>query len=52
VGGKNCPLSGPISASTIKCALPGGTGRADVVVTSGAQTATFVDGYRYITGRE
>jgi hypothetical protein len=52
VGGKSCPLRGPISATMIKCVLPGGTGKADVVVTSGAQTATFVDGYRYITGRE
>lgn len=41
VGGQACPVMGPISASTIKCTLPAGAGKADVVVTSGAQTATF-----------
>ncbi len=50
VGGKVCPLSGPVSASKLTCRLPSGTGTVDIVVSSGEQSDTFERGYRYIRG--
>lgn len=51
VGGLGCPI---ISASTekIKCTLPAGLGKADVMVTNSQslQSDTLMEGYRYITG--
>jgi glucose/arabinose dehydrogenase len=50
VGGKVCPLSGPVSTSKLTCRLPSGTGTVDIVVSSGEQSDTFERGYRYIRG--
>jgi hypothetical protein len=49
VGGNMCTV---LSSSTIKieCTLPGGTGTVDIVLSVGGTTATFANGYRYITG--
>lgn len=52
VGGQDCPLTGRRSDSNLSCRLPSGTGTVDIVVTAGEQTATFIGGYRYISGRE
>lgn len=52
VGGKACPLVGSVSESKISCRLPGGSGKADVIVSAGSQSTPFLDGYRYIRGRE
>ena len=50
VSGKNC-LTTNVSATIIECTLPpGGLGTADIVVQLGAETSTFLDGYRYIAG--
>jgi IPT/TIG domain len=51
VGGNPCTGAVRKSETKIECTLPAGTaGRKDVVVTIGAATDTFVNGYRYITG--
>ena len=50
VGGSTCSVV-TSSASKITCTLPGGSGKADVVVTSGNESSTLPAGYRYITGQ-
>jgi len=51
VGGSDCPVKS-IEPLKVKCTLPGGPlGKADVVVTEGAKSAAFKDGYRYISGQ-
>lgn len=52
VGDKNCEVVGSNTNSKITCRLPSGSGKADVVVSAGAETVAFVDGYRFIRGRE
>jgi len=52
VGGKACPLEGLKTESKIRCRLPSGSGKADIVVLSGTETAPFLGGYRYIRGHE
>lgn len=52
VGGKPCPLVGQVSESKIRCRLPGGSGKVDIIVSAGAESAPFLSGYRYIRGRE
>jgi len=52
VGGKPCPLTGPVSDSKISCRLPSGAGTVDIIVSSGEQSDTFSRGYRYISGTE
>ena len=49
VGGSPCPVL-TVGAKKITCTLPGGSGTADILVTSGNETGTFSSGYRYITG--
>jgi hypothetical protein len=50
VGGSNCPVI-TVEPTKVKCKLPGGPlGKVDVVVTAGAKSAAFKDGYRYISG--
>jgi Malectin domain/IPT/TIG domain len=49
IGGRPC-LVLAFTAVEISCTLPGGTGTVDIVVTTGAESATFLAGYRYITG--
>jgi Malectin domain/IPT/TIG domain len=49
VGRRACPVLS-FTASKITCTLPGGSGTADIVVTTGSNEATFAAGYRYITG--
>jgi Glucose / Sorbosone dehydrogenase/IPT/TIG domain len=52
VGGNACTNAVQVSTKKIECTLPAGiVGRADVVVTIGAASDTYVKGYRYITGR-
>jgi IPT/TIG domain len=51
VGGNPCTNVVLVSSNKIECILPAGTvGRNDVVVSIGATSDTFVNGYRYITG--
>jgi hypothetical protein len=52
VGGNSCELVESNTNSRIACRLPIGSGKADVIVSSGAQTVAFIDGYRFIRGRE
>ena len=49
VGGFSCPVT-LATSNKIQCTLPGGSGTVDVVVSSGADSYTFLDGYRFITG--
>jgi len=49
VGGSPCPVL-TVGAKKITCTLPGGSGTADILVTSGNETGTFSSGYRYISG--
>lgn len=49
VGGNVCQVIS-FSSSKISCTLPGGLDTADVAVTTGVESATFIGGYRYITG--
>lgn len=49
VGGSSCPVTF-VSATKLRCTIPGGTGTVDVVVTSGAESYTFQKGYRFILG--
>jgi hypothetical protein len=49
VGGFSCPVTF-VSATKVKCTLPGGTGTVDIVVTSGTESYTFKRGYRFIIG--
>jgi glucose/arabinose dehydrogenase/predicted nucleic acid-binding protein len=51
VGGQDCPLTAPASATKLTCILPSGTGTADVLATAGNETTTFSGSYRYISGR-
>jgi IPT/TIG domain/Glucose / Sorbosone dehydrogenase len=52
VGGSPCTNVVVKSANKIECRLPVGTvGRKNVVVTIGAVSDTFANGYRYITGQ-
>jgi IPT/TIG domain len=51
VGGNPCTDAVLVSTNKIECILPAGlVGRKDVVVSIGATSDTFVNGYRYITG--
>jgi hypothetical protein len=54
VGGKDCPLSGPITGKKLSCTLPSGQGTVDVAVSAttqdGSQSDIFRGGYRYIPG--
>lgn len=51
VGGNPCTNAVLVSSNKIECTLPAGTvGRKDVVVSIGATSDTFLNGYRYITG--
>lgn len=52
VGGKDCPVEGSKTESKITCRLPAGSGTVDVMVSAGAEATAFLDGYRYIRGRE
>lgn len=49
VGGSACPVTS-VAAKKIKCTLPGGSGTVDVIVTSGADSYTYLRGYRFVAG--
>lgn len=52
VGGNTCTVHSPTSNTKITCTLPGGSGTADVIVTSGLQTDMLREGYRFIINAE
>ena len=49
VGGSQCIVNSS-SDNKIQCALPGGSGTVDVVVSVNGESYTFKSGYRFITG--
>lgn len=49
VGDRDCVVLPPTSDAKVTCLLPDGTGMVDIVVTTGLQSSTFQNGYRYIT---
>jgi Malectin domain/IPT/TIG domain len=49
VGGRECRVLS-FTSSKITCTLPAGSGTVDIAVTTGVESATFLAGYRYITG--
>jgi len=53
VGGLGCPITSA-SNKNIKCTLPAGLGKADIMVTNSnsLESDTLKEGYRYITGME
>ena len=49
VGDKNCPVQ-TREDTKMTCTLPSGNAKADIVVISGGERDTFVEGYRYVSG--
>lgn len=49
VGGKNCPVESN-NGKMLTCKLPSGSGKADIIITSGGKKDTFTEAYRFISG--